>query len=109
MHPKKPLPSEFAYLLARSHRFREFAIKTMTGTSGRQRVQAQAVREFPLTQPPDRVAAAFGDLVRPLAAKASAEARESRSLAALHETLLPKLISGELRVPDAERAMETVT
>lgn len=29
--------------------------------------------------------------------------RESRSLAQLRDTLLPKLISGELRVPDAER------
>jgi type I restriction enzyme S subunit len=29
--------------------------------------------------------------------------RESRILAALRDTLLPKLISGELRVKDAER------
>lgn len=29
--------------------------------------------------------------------------RESRTLAQLRDTLLPKLISGELRVPDAER------
>ena len=28
---------------------------------------------------------------------------EGRSLAQLRDTLLPKLISGELRVPDAER------
>ena len=28
---------------------------------------------------------------------------ESRSLAQVRDTLLPKLISGELRVPDAER------
>ncbi len=29
--------------------------------------------------------------------------QESRTLAALRDTLLPKLISGEVRVPDAER------
>jgi type I restriction enzyme S subunit len=29
----------------------------------------------------------------------------SRSLAQLRDTLLPKLISGELRVPDAERIL----
>ena len=29
--------------------------------------------------------------------------RESRTLAALRDTLLPKLISGELRIKDAER------
>jgi type I restriction enzyme S subunit len=41
--------------------------------------------------------------VKPLFARASTAARESRTLAALRDTLLPKLISGELRVKDAER------
>ena len=31
--------------------------------------------------------------------------QESRTLAAMRDTLLPKLISGELRVKDAERAL----
>lgn len=34
---------------------------------------------------------------------------ESRTLAQLRDTLLPKLISGELRVPDAERMVEQVS
>ncbi len=34
---------------------------------------------------------------------------EARTLAALHNTLLPKLISGELRVKDAERFVERST
>ncbi len=33
--------------------------------------------------------------------------RESRTLAALRDTLLPKLISGELRVKDAEKFVGT--
>jgi type I restriction enzyme S subunit len=33
---------------------------------------------------------------------------ESRTLAALRDTLLPKLISGELRIPDAERIVGEV-
>jgi type I restriction enzyme S subunit len=36
-------------------------------------------------------------------AKVAQNERESRTLAALRDALLPKLISGELRVPDAER------
>jgi hypothetical protein len=35
--------------------------------------------------------------------------QENRALAALRDALLPKLISGELRVPDAERFMEAIT
>jgi type I restriction enzyme S subunit len=45
----------------------------------------------------------FARLAGPLLAKMSAHERESRTLAALRDALLPKLISGELRVEDAER------
>jgi type I restriction enzyme S subunit len=46
---------------------------------------------------------AFENTTRPLFLRAEAARKESRTLAALRDTLLPKLISGELRVPDAER------
>ena len=45
----------------------------------------------------------FGRIVEPLFARATKSTEESRTLAALRDTLLPKLISGELRVKDAER------
>jgi type I restriction enzyme S subunit len=35
--------------------------------------------------------------------------RESRTLATLRDTLLPKLISGELRIADAGRVIERAT
>lgn len=35
-----------------------------------------------------------------------AKDEESRTLAAIRDALLPRLISGELRVPDAERMVE---
>ena len=41
-------------------------------------------------------------------ALSTADAHESRTLAALRDTLLPKLISGEIRVTEAEKAMEAV-
>jgi type I restriction enzyme S subunit len=45
----------------------------------------------------------FDSLAKPLFNKLLALNRESRSLAQLRDTLLPKLISGELRVRDAEQ------
>ena len=107
MRPRSLLPHEFAYLLARSSFFRDFAMQNMTGTSDRQRVQANAVKEYRLAQPAERVAIAFGDLVRPLTARSSASARESRSLAGLRDVLLPKLVSGELWVSGEEILAET--
>jgi len=103
LRPKLPLPSEFAYCLARSPDFRDFAIQSMTGSSGRQRVPADSLAHFPLVVAPPSLAEVFGQVSGSLLARASGAARESRTLAALRDALLPKLISGELRVRDAER------
>jgi len=103
LRPKPPLPEEFGYCLARSDEFRDFAIQSMTGSSGRQRVPVESLTHFALATPSEQVAERFGAIVRPLFARARATACEFRTLAALRDTLLPKLISGKLRVKDAER------
>jgi type I restriction enzyme S subunit len=108
LRPKPPLPSEFAYCLARSNEFREFAVQSMTGSSGRQRVPAESLYHFRVLAAAKPIADLFGKLIKPLFAGASAASRESRTLATLRDTLLPKLISGELRVKDAERFLEGV-
>jgi type I restriction enzyme S subunit len=48
-------------------------------------------------------------MARPLHARIVSNERESRTLAALRDALLPKLISGELRVKQAERFIEATT
>ncbi|MEW6364072.1 MAG: restriction endonuclease subunit S [Acidobacteriota bacterium] len=106
LRPKPPLPEEFAYCLARNDGFREFAIQSMTGSSGRQRVPAESLSHFLLAMPSEQLASRFGFLLRPLFMRASDGARESRTLAALRDTLLPKLISGELRLRDADKILE---
>jgi type I restriction enzyme S subunit len=103
LRPKPPLPEEFAYCLARSDRFREFAIRSMTGSSGRQRVPAESLSHYFLAMPPRAIAERFGALIHPFFARVTAAAGESRTLAALRDVLLPKLLSGELRVNDAEK------
>lgn len=51
---------------------------------------------------------AFDRFSRPMYLKVVEHKRESLTLAALRDTLLPKLISGELRVKDAETFLERV-
>ena len=58
---------------------------------------------IPVVRPPDSVLDAFSSLAAPLRLREQACQGESRALAALRDTLLPKLISGELRVEDAEK------
>ena len=102
LRPKAPLPEEYAYCLARSAEFREFAIQSMTGTSGRQRVPAESLAHFRVAVPPKPIADAFGRVVKSTFARTGAAVREYRTLAVLRDTLLPRLVSGELRVKDAE-------
>jgi type I restriction enzyme S subunit len=103
LRPKEPLPTEYAYFLARSDPFREFAIQSMTGSSGRQRVPAEALTHFRVVVPSEQIAAEFGKFVEPLMARMSVAAKQSRILGTLRDTLLPKLVSGELRLSDVER------
>jgi len=60
------------------------------------------VRSLTMLRPPPDVVRAFDDLVEPAVSRVLANCNESRTLASLRDTLLPKLISGELRVKDAE-------
>ena len=103
MKPRRPLPSEFAYLLARTSRFREFAIQNMSGTSGRQRVSASALWGFSMPSPPEAIGVEFGRAAQLLLGRARAAVDERYVLENCRDALLPKLISGEMRVGDAEK------
>ena len=96
-----PVPPEYTYLLARDAAFREHAIQSMTGTSGRQRVQVNALAPYLLPFPPSDVWVKFRSLISPMFAKIEITRIESRSLATQRDALLPKLVSGIVRVqPD---------
>ena len=107
MRPKAPVPAGYAYLLARDDAFREHAIRSMTGTSGRQRAQGDSIATFKLASPPDEdLWHAFERQVSPTFESIKSNAKASETLSALRDTLLPKLISGELRIADAEKFVE---
>jgi len=64
-------------------------------------------RPIPVVTPSADVMHKFDRVVRPLYERIVECAREARTLATLRDTLLPKLISGELRVKNAEQIAET--
>jgi len=64
-------------------------------------LSAPDIKGFPVVLPPPEVVARFSEKAEPLTKKIQANVRESRTLAALRDTLLPKLLSGELRVKEA--------
>ena len=108
MATKPNVPSQFAYLLARDPEFRQYAIQSMSGTSGRQRVQVDQLAMFKIAIANDSIYRAFGTLVEPLFQRIKYSSEEQKTLADLRDTLLPRLISGKLRVPEAEAMLTAV-
>lgn len=62
--------------------------------------------DVPLVMPPDAVLRAFARTGDPLQAFVVARDAEAATLARARDTLLPRLLSGELTVPDAKRLLE---
>lgn len=63
-------------------------------------------RQISLVAPPSMIIRAFDQRVREMYNRIVDNERESRTLEALRDTLLPKLISGELRMPDVEAILK---
>jgi type I restriction enzyme S subunit len=63
--------------------------------------------QVPVRFPPPPVHVAFGKIVGHMFKQMEANQEQSRTLGALRDTLLPKLMSGELRVRDAEKVVGT--
>ena len=78
----------------------------MTGTSGRQRVSAKVLARFVLPSPPDAVCPVFGQPIQPLIAQAREAVNEARTLVTLRDALLPRPVSGEVRLREVEKMVE---
>jgi hypothetical protein len=60
------------------------------------------VARLPVALPPTELARVHTDVARPLVAKIEANVHEARTLTALRDAVLPKLLSGELRAHDVK-------
>jgi type I restriction enzyme, S subunit len=65
-----------------------------------------SIRSIRCVVPPIQVLRAFDSLVDAIYWRRESAGEESRTLAALRDTLLPKLVSGELRIRDTENFAE---
>lgn len=101
MRPRNPVPAPFVYLLARDESFRECAIRSMTGTSGRQRAQASLIADYKIANPSAAVWKAFGEAISTSFGVIKSNFSRLAVLEQTRDTLLPKLLSGELTIPDA--------
>lgn len=90
-------PGNYAWIHAhvRNPAFKEYAESRSHG-SAQANVSGKALMEFPLVFSGSNIVSKFSELTEPLIQKYLANDHESRTLAKLRDTLLPKLLSGSL-------------
>ena len=97
----------YVYMYLRSSGGQQALLANMSQTGvpaiARPTTSVKAIR---LVSPSKPVLEAFGNLVEPLCRRQDQAISDTRTLAALRDALLPKLVSGELRIRDAEGLLE---
>ena len=107
---KGNLRTAFVACLSRHAAFRSHCELGMVGSSGRQRVQNTSFGDFFLALPKiSRIAEEFDRIACAGFKKITANKNEMMSLVDLRDILLPKLTSGQLHIPDAEKQVAEAT
>jgi type I restriction enzyme S subunit len=86
----------------------EFVEYTNAGSIGTKmpRTSWTEMARYTIIIPPGAIADAFNKMIRPAVERIITSIHESGILAALRDALLPKLISGQMRMKDAEKFVE---
>ena len=107
LEARMPNWSAFVLVCVSSSRFVAYTSQTSTGTKMPQ-TSWRTMSRYELCQPTDAIATGFQQVVSPILERIVANVHESRTLGVLRDALVPKLVSGELRVRDAERLVGAV-
>ena len=98
----------FAIACLSSDDFVRYTNRTSTGTK-MPRTSWKTMAQYKICLPSEEAVCAFQGTARPLLDRLGDNIHESSTLAKTRDLLLPKLISGEIRLRDAEEAVEAVT
>ena len=86
------------YFLARNKEFVDYAVGHMNGSSGRQRVGGVDIANFPMPHITLEDSNKFAEIAMPIMDVIRNNSLENRQLATLRDTLLPKLMNGEIKL-----------
>ncbi len=96
----KPL---YKHYVGRNLLSRQLEIENMAvGSTGQTELPRDRVKALPIIIPSGDVLGKFNDIIEPIALQMYRNLDESRRLAELRDALLPRLMSGELKVNDLE-------
>lgn len=101
--PKENNIFYYVYEFINSDYFSEMLVSHATGSTGsRQRVKPKDTLSFKIYVPPVELMVNFSKAVKPMHDSVSLKNLETQRLVSIRDTLLPKLMSGEIRVPVEE-------
>ncbi|QYY42776.1 restriction endonuclease subunit S [Aneurinibacillus thermoaerophilus] len=98
LRSSKLITSEILYLLLLSEQLQGYAQQLASG-SVQKGVRMRDLKAYKLAIPSNCLIEKFTELIRPLIRKNKYLEKENKRLKAIRDTLLPKLMSGEIRVP----------
>ena len=107
LRPTREESSEFVYLTATGDSSIEYLAHVADG-GAYPAVRPEVVSSLQCVVSDALVLRAFHEIAEPAFMKISANHQEAQTLATLRDTLLPRLISGQLRLPEVERFTEEV-
>ena len=93
-------PSELLYCLVKYTPFIDYAVKNMNGSSGRQRVSGDVIGKYQIPRFSDKELQEFADTTKGYFDIIKVNAFENIKLTALRDSILPRLISGEIDMSD---------
>lgn len=96
---------EYIYCAIRNSAFKEFAVSQSHG-SAQANVSGASILEYPIVLPCEKIINAFSGIVKVLIEKILTNHEQALALASCRDTLLPRLISGQLRLPEAQALVE---
>ncbi|MCA1381463.1 restriction endonuclease subunit S [Bradyrhizobium sp. BRP23] len=108
LNAREKASSAFVLTCISQDEFVAFTDRTSDGTK-MPRTSWSRMERYELCRPSGGVLEAFNVCVKPMLERIVSNIHESRSLAATRDLLLPKLMSGEVRVKDAEKNVGEVT
>lgn len=98
--PRDTKIKAFVYSIIDSTRFTEFLMNHVTGSTGsRQRVKPQDTLSYKFAMPNSDMLKEFCEVIDGIYTKKNNNLNENQNMKAIRDSLLPKLMSGEIRVP----------
>lgn len=98
MRSKIGLHPFFSYIIAKHQDFRDFAESCMSGSSGRQRVDVDNLKKYPMAIPDKVTVELFNDRIENIVSKMHNNNKQIQTLIQQRDSLLLKLMSGEVKI-----------